>query len=218
MLLRPRTADELYRQITSTIEREGDEDLRLVETELTEFMRRFSDDPRVEELSEYVAKIEFQRMQRKARTRSRIVGAESLGPIEQHYLHALGLVESDPAQAAAILSDLIALYDPLQVTAEGRIATGNDRSTLSEDDRRWLVLARHELKKLDGQAREKAKLQMPAIEERLAAAEVVARTRPDDAMRMYRAIIRLYGDMPWAARAVERAQSALEAMEAQPVE
>lgn len=214
LLLRPQTADELYAHVASTVERDGDEDLRIIEPELTEFMRRFPDDPRAAELKQYADKIEFQRMQRKARARSRIAGAESLGPIEQLYLSALGLVSSDPVQAAAMLSDLIDLYDPLGVTADGQIVTGNDRSALTEDDRRWLVLARQELKKLTDQADAEAKQELPAIEERLAAAEVVARNRPAEAMRMYRAIIRLYRNTPWAANVVSKAQAALDAMQA----
>src|SRR5690606_26508253 len=103
-LLRPRTADELYAQVTSTVERDGDEDLRIIEPELTEFMQRFPDDPRAAERAQYTEKIEFQGMQRRARARSRIAGAEQLGRIEQLYLSALGLVSSDPVQAAAMLS------------------------------------------------------------------------------------------------------------------
>jgi hypothetical protein len=212
-LFRPASADELYAQITSAIEREGDEDLRLVETELTEFMKRFPDDPRKDELATYVSQLEFQRLQRKARTRSRIAGAKSLGPIEQLYLSALGMVETDPVKAATMLSSLIDLYDPLGVTAGGQVATGNDRSALTEDDRRWLVLARKELKKLDDQATADAKHELPAVEERLAAAEVVARVRPEQAKKMYQAIVSLYRDAPWAAAAVKKAQVALDAME-----
>jgi serine/threonine-protein kinase len=212
-LFRPATADELYGRITSTIEREGDEDLRLVEAELTQFMERFPHDPRKDELATYVSQLEFQRLQRKARTRSHISGAKSLGPIEQLYLNALGMVEADPLRAAVTLSGLIDLYDPLGVTVDGQVATGNDRSALTEDDRRWLVLARKELKKLDDQASADAKQELPAIEERLAAAAVVARARPEQAKKMYEAIIRLYGDAPWAAVAVEKAQAALEGTE-----
>lgn len=212
-LFRPATADELYERITSTIEREGDEDLRLVETELTEFMKRFHDDPRKEELTNYVSQLEFQRLQRKARTRSRISGAKNLGPIEQLYLSALGMVDTDPAKAAATLRSLIDLYDPLGVTADGQVTTGNDRSALTEGDRRWLVLARQELKKLNDQVGADARQELPAIEERLAAAKVVARVRPEQAKKMYEAIIGLYGDAPWAAPAVKKAQAALAAME-----
>lgn len=212
-LFRPASPDELYTRITSTIEREGDEDLRLIEAELNEFMKRFPDDPRKDELSAYVSQLEFQRMQRKARTRSHIAGAKNLGPIEQLYLQALGLVDTNPARAATTLSDLIDLYDPLGVTADGQVETGNDRSALTQDDRQWLVLARKELKKLNDQASAEAMQERPAVEERLAAAGVVARSRPEQAKKMYRAIISLYGDMPWATEVVEKARVSLDAME-----
>jgi serine/threonine-protein kinase len=212
-LFQPATADELYERITSTIEREGDQDLRLVEAELIQFMQRFPDDSRKEELATYVSQLEFQRLQRKARTRSRIPGAKSLGPIEQLYLNAVGMVDTEPVKAATILSSLIDLYDPLGMTMDGEVSTGNDRSALSEDDRRWLVLARKELKKLNDQVNVDAQQELPAIEERLAAAAVVARVRPEQAKKMYEAIIRLYREAPWATAAVKKAQVALDALE-----
>jgi hypothetical protein len=112
-------------------------------------------------------------------------------------------------QSAAKLSDLIDLYDPLGVTANGEVATGNDRSALTADDRKWLVLARQELAKLKNQSDEEAKEQLPAVKERMAAAEVVAGVRPEQAKLMYRAIIRLYGDKPWAAAEVKQAREKL---------
>lgn len=206
-LLRPATADELFHSITATVDREGDSDLRLIETELTEFMERFPDDPRAGELANYVDQLEFQRLERKARVQGRVPGAKDIGPIQQLYMEALASTQVE--QSAAKLSDLIDLYDPLGVTANGEVATGNDRSALTADDRKWLVLARQELAKLKNQSDEEAKEQLPAVKERMAAAEVVAGVRPEQAKLMYRAIIRLYGDKPWAAAEVKQAREKL---------
>ncbi len=210
-LLRPATADELFTSITATVDREGDSDLRVIETELTEFMERFPDDPRAGELSSYVDQLEFQRLERKARVQGRVPGAKDIGPIQQLYMEALA--SPNPEQSAAKLSDLIDLYDPLGVTADGEVATGNDRSALTADDRKWLVLARQELAKLKNQSDEEAKEQLPAVKERMAAAEVVAGVQPEQAKLMYRAIIRLYGDKPWAAVEVKQAREKLESLE-----
>ena len=212
-LFRPATADELFTKITTTIDREGDADLRLIETELTEFMKRFPQDSRSAELAGYVDQLDFQRLQRQARSRSHFLGTKNLDPIEQLYLSALAVEEIDPVKAQAKLSDLIDLYDPLGVTASGKVTTGNDRSALTEENRRWLVLARQELKKLNEQLGADAKQQLPAVQERLAAAGVVARTRPVQAKLMYQAIIRLYGNEPWAADAVAKARESLDELE-----
>ncbi len=212
-LLRPATADELFNSITTTIDREGENDLRLIETELTEFLERFPNDPRTEKLTSYVDQLEFQRLERKARMQSRVVGATHIGPIQQLYMAALALAQ--PEQATAKLSDLVDLYDPLGVTADGEVTIGHDRSALTADDRKWLVLARQQLAKLKDQSDEEAKEQLPAVKERLAAAEVVTRNRPEQAKLMYRAIIRLYGDKPWAAAEVEQAREKLATLESE---
>jgi hypothetical protein len=185
----------------------------VIESELTEFMKRFPDDPRAAELTDYVQQLEFQRLQRKARMRSRVAGAKGIGPIEQFYLAGLVMADSDAARAQVILSDMIDLYDPLGVTADGQVATGNDRSALTEEDRQWLVLARKELAKLAEKTSDEAKQQLPAVKERLAAAKVVARNHPEKAERMYRAIISLYDGEPWAAEAVSTARKSLAALE-----
>jgi hypothetical protein len=210
--MRPASADELFATITSTVESKGDEDLRVIEDELTEFMKRFPQDPRAPELTDYVEQLEIQRLQRKARLSS-VPGTKGFGPIVQLYLAGLTTADSDATRAKAMFADLIDLYDPLGVTADGQVETGRDRSALTEEDRRWLVLARQELAKLSEKTSDEAKRQLPAVKERLAAAEVVARNHPQKAVLMYRAIIGLYGEQPWAAEAVSTARKSLADLE-----
>jgi eukaryotic-like serine/threonine-protein kinase len=212
-LMRPATADELFATITATVDSHGDEDLRVIENELTEFLTRFPNDPRVEELTIYLQQLEFQRLQRTARMRSRVAGTKEVGPILQLYLAGLAMAESDAVRANKMLADLIDLYDPLGVTADGQVATGNDRSALTEEDRKWLVLARKELAKLADKTNEEAKQQLPTIKERLAAAKIVASNHPEKAVRMYRAIISLYSGEPWADDVVASARKSLHELE-----
>jgi eukaryotic-like serine/threonine-protein kinase len=212
-LLRPATADELYHEITTTVENEGDDNLRIVERELDEFMDRFPDDERAAELSEYVQQLEFQKLQRRARLRNNVGGEAELGPIVELYLSAMAVVESDPPRAKQMLSDLIDLYDPLGVTAAGEVTAGRDRSALTEEDRRWLVQVRKELDELNRKTQAEAAKQLPAVKERLAAAKVVLGNRPEQGKRMYQAIIRLYEDQPWATAQVAEARRILDEME-----
>jgi serine/threonine protein kinase len=212
-LLKPATADELYHEITTTVENEGDDNLRIIERELSEFMQRFPDDERATELAEYVQQLEFQKLQRRARLQNNLGGEAELGPIVQLYMSAMSIVDTDPTRAKQILADLIDLYDPLGVTASGEVATGRDRSALSEENRRWLVQARKELEELNLESQSEAEKQLPSVKERLAAAGVVARNRPEQGKRMYQAIIRLYENQPWAAAQVAEARRILDEME-----
>jgi hypothetical protein len=77
----------------------------------------------------------------------------------------------------------------------------------------WLVLALKELNELNLESQAEATKQLPAVKERLAAAGVVARNRPEQAQRMCEAIIRLYRDQPWAAAQVAEARKILDEME-----
>ena len=98
------------------------------------------------------------------------------------------------------------------------MTTGRDRSALSEENRRWLVQARKELEELNLESQAEATKQLPAVKERLAAAGVVARNRPEQGKRMYQAIIRLYENQPWAGAQVAEARKILGEMEETEIE
>lgn len=208
-LTRPPTADQLFATITATIEREGDSDLRSIASELSDFIDWFPEDPRAAVVTGHLEQLEYQKLARQARSKSRFSGASELGPIEQLYLQAISISQEKPSHAEQLLTDLIALYDPSDATAEGANDAAVKTNQLTEDESRWLVLARQELSRLQELNHEFAASQLPALNEQLRLAASIAKRNPSRAARMYRAFVRLYGGEPWAAEVVAEAEKSL---------
>ena len=118
-------------------------------------------------------------------------------PIQRAYVEAKRHVLIDPEVALAKLSALIDVYD--------------DDSTDSDVTRHYVKLARQQRdrvqKQIDSYAPEGRKL----VESRIARAAEIAAENPTLARRIYRGVIELYGEKPWAADLVAQAQAALDA-------
>jgi hypothetical protein len=205
-LARPYTADELYALIESTLDQEGEAGLRGLEHHLDDFAQRFPDDPRNAKLNKARQQLEFQKFQRQAENQARRGGENGDSPVGTLYLQAARRAESEPTQALVMLQSLVTLYDPTGTTAQldptGELTT----------DQRWLVLARRKLAELDASLKAQAQSQLPALNRQLNLAMQITTTNPDLAERMFQAIIRLYGDQPWAADVVAAARQRLAAM------
>lgn len=209
-LFRPATADELYQEISETIDNEGTEDLRPIADELAEFLDRFPLDERAEEVAGYADMLELQKTERRAMAKSRFTSASKLGAVESLYLEARSAIESDPARGRRLLRDIIALYDPHNETAEGTESAPGVPSDLSEQDRVWLLLARQQLERAQNEADKIATTQLPILKSRLQAARKMEHSDPASAADMYRAFVHLYHDELWAAELVAQAQSRLQ--------
>jgi serine/threonine-protein kinase len=118
-------------------------------------------------------------------------------PIQRAYVEAKRHVPIDPEVALAKFSALIDVYD--------------DDSTDSDVTRHYVKLARQQRdrvqKQIDSYAPEGRKL----VESRIARAAEVAADNPTLARRIYRGVIELYGEKPWAADLVAQARAALNA-------
>jgi len=208
-LMRPATSDDLFRQITTTIDQQGTDDLRVVSGQLQEFLERFPEDPRARQLEPYLEQLAFQKFERQAHLRSRMAGTGGESPLERVYFNAMAVAKEDPARGLAMLKSLLALYDPTETTADPK---GSNDSPL-DGDQRWLPLARRQVEKLRAQVKEQAADQLPSLRERLALAEELQKTHPEQARRMYQAIIELYAGQGWAREIVEQARKRLSATE-----
>ncbi|MCA9230796.1 MAG: serine/threonine protein kinase [Planctomycetales bacterium] len=202
-LMQPTGADELYEQIVTRIDDRGLEDLRMVSSELEDFLTRFPEDTRAVEIQQYQQRLEFQRFERQARRKSRSGSAEGASPVESTYYAALSLAEHDPARALEILQSLLMLYDPTGQTAGGAQLQAAELD--QEGDFVWLVLVRKQIEELRAKVQMQAERQVPLLRQRLAAAAELHQTHPAQANRMYRAIVYLYGSQPWAKDIVEEA-------------
>ena len=210
-LMRPYTADELYEVIVQRIEEDGTKDLRHVAGELDDFQDRFSEDARNQELDAYRKKLKFQRFERTARAKSLGSGGKRTSLIGQAYLQAINGAEGSPSETLAKLQALIDLYDP------GGTIQGNRTSLdveIDEADRRWLELSAQKIEELRSAIESEAAAHLPALRERLTKAAKLQKTNTVQAVRIYKAMIRLYGDQSWASDAVEQAERELDRISA----
>ncbi len=74
-----------------------------------------------------------------------------------------------------------------------------------------MALARQHLGQLQAQIEERARYDVQVLQGRLDAADALENSNPAAARAMREAIIKLYGDKPWAAPVVERATADLAA-------
>lgn len=191
---RPLTADALHAEIAAEIEENGADDLRRLDDEITEFVERFPGDPRIEEVRAYAAELELQRLERRVLTRARLRGSAASHPAEAAYLEAVAQEATNPAEAAALLEAIVALYAP--------------RSGEPVEDE-YATLAERRLADIRQSAEAECAEQLPAVRERLSAAKRLEAEDPARARQMFAALVKLYGDRAWAADVVAEAQAHL---------
>jgi eukaryotic-like serine/threonine-protein kinase len=198
-LSRPPSADHLYETISSHVETNDDASFSSVGSEVEEFLSRYPDDPRADELQQYKERIELDRLERKLLRQARGSGVSdaSLLPVEQLYLQAVQDAQSSPENTAALLQSLIDLYGP---------TAGNDQNAQVAA---VVQLANSRLAALREQMAEQRQRQLKSLQERLAAAGQLMETDSQQAAGMYRAIIGLHERDDWAATAVDEARQRL---------
>jgi len=198
-LLRPPSANHLYDRITARTTDDSIDSLLPAEDDIAQFMELYPEDHRCAELRKYQNRIELHRLEQKFRLRARgLAGTEGLLPIEQDFLEALNYVRFAPDRATRRLRALIDLY-------------GGEQHDPTSRSGRCLELARRRLAQLREQIAPKTDERLAQILKQLDRANELARTEPPRARAMYRAVIELYQDKPWAAEAVDRARQGLDA-------
>lgn len=116
-------------------------------------------------------------------------------PIERAYTEAKRYILINPELAAARLEALVDVYD--------------DGEANSEVTRHFLRLARQQLARVERQIERYVGEGRKLVESRLAKAGELGAADPA-AQKIYRGIIELYAEKPWAADLVDRARKALE--------
>jgi len=193
--LRPPSADVLYNRIVARYDGTG-ASLSSSESDIEEFLKLYPDDSRADQLREHQKTIALDQLERQIeRLGANLSGGAELLPVERAYIEALRYARLDPERGIARLQALLDLYGP---------ETG-----AAEPTARCLELARLRLKELRAQVDGAAPDVQVLLKERLAEADRISATDPARARAMYRAIIELYADKPWAAAAVRHARNAL---------
>jgi hypothetical protein len=205
-LSRPPSADDLYATISQRGDREDDASLINVEGEIDRFLNSYANDPRASELLRYKQRIELEKTERKLWRKARQAESDSdpsLLPVEELYLRAANLIENSPEDADALLQSLTDLYGPKSADP-------------SESDVAAVVqLAEQRLSALRADLTKRHERALTALNERLAVAERLSQTEPQQAVAMYRAIIALHHDNAWAKEVVTKAQAQLEELNPQ---
>ncbi len=195
--LQPPSADALYGKITARTAAGAITSLAAAADDIEEFLMRFPEDSRCEQLRDYQREIDLHRLEQKFKLRAKgLAGTENLVPIERAYLEAINYVQFDPERAVAKLQALIDLY--------------NHRAERSGPTGQCLELARRRLAQFREQLDRQTVQHLALIQDRLDRAKRLSETEPERAQAMYRAVIELYQHKPWAAQAVRRARDVLE--------
>ncbi len=194
--LQPPTADALAGRIDAAVSDDSIESLRRAESDIRDFLSRYSDDRRGEKYSEYQQRLDLDDLQRSFDSPiQRLSREKNMSPIERAYSEAMNYVQLDPEVGMAKLQAIVDLYGQ-QDREPGR-------------DQLCLILAQRRLAELRKEVKKRSVEQLSLLQDRLNAADVLRKSEPEQAKAMYRAVVELYCDKPWAAPAVRRAQKAL---------
>jgi len=198
ILTRPPTADKLFDRIEEVAAGGQSDHLADAEGDIQKFLERFPGDLRVVKLKGYQEEIELQRLERRLQREPRqpALGSSVL-PIQRDFTEAIALAPTEPHLAAAKLQAILDLYGQ---TPDSPERTGQ-----------FLELTRRHLKQLREQIAQQAAERLAAIDEKLQQAKDLQATDPAKARAIWRGIIELYGDKPWAAERVAEAKAALAA-------
>jgi len=196
-LLQAPSADALYARIKAATDDETFKSSLDVQKAIDQFLQRYSDDPRCEQVRRYQREIDLDRLRRKLEREAKgDRSSQELLPIERAYLDAIYESGHDPECGLAKLQALVNLYP---------------REDLSGRVGQCLDLARREVQELRLKVAKINAESQVELKGRLELAEELKRKEPAKAQAIWRAMIELYQEKPWAAEAVQRARSALDA-------
>jgi serine/threonine-protein kinase len=211
---RPPAADRLYAAITEAAERGGGAELPAVEAEMTRFLELYPDDERASDVRQHREALEQYRLDRQLARSARRGTIRETTPAERGYQQALQLAASDPAAALDRFEALVAVFGPSKRDTD---QPGEDQP--KEDPA--VGLARQQIERLRPLAERAITEERQLVERQLQrAAEWAASDRPPGdraaAESIWRGVVLLYADKPWARPLVEQAQQRLAQPSAEP--
>lgn len=193
LVMRPPSPDRLYASIHSVAEENDIVLLSNREDQVREFVERFPDDPRCDEVKDWLERIDIHLEQTKWEFRTRqLVSLESLSPVQRAYLDATQDRRTNPELTVLRLQALIDVF--------------GDPPDSSPQDQGYLQLARRQLEQFRRTIERASGHQLEALEERIKFADGLRKSNPRRAEAIWRGIVDLYGDKPWASEAVASAK------------
>lgn len=191
----PPSADRLYEQI-SAVALSDSEELSTAGDDIQQFLALYPNDPRHDEITGYQEEIELDRLQRNFERRGRRLNAATeLTPVERAYLDAVETGRSRPEEAVAKLQAIVDVY--------------GQQGDASRSTKQVVDLAGRQLLRLRTAADESGKAHLEELRQSLATAKERQATDPQAAAAIYRGIVLLYQDKPWAAEVVAAARQGM---------
>jgi serine/threonine-protein kinase len=198
-LTRPPSAQALFARIDAAASNDTDPNaLRNAEDDVQSFLERFPHDEHAAAVKNYQDEINLQKLQSRFQLRARdLAHDDSLAPAELDYMEAMNYLSLDPERAINRLQAVVDLY--------GSAGDPSERTT------ECVELARRELQQLRLQAAKTVPQYLALINSNLRKAEQLRASAPEQAQAIWRSIVTLYGDKPWATEQVAKAKAALAA-------
>jgi serine/threonine-protein kinase len=196
-LTRPPSADQLFANIQTAAESGTDDELIANEDDMRKFLLYFPEEPRREQVTDWLADVKLARLNRRLELISRSpITPRNVRPIELLLLKAIRTEITDEASAAKQLQAILAFFPPGE--------------SLGDEDRRCIDLARRRLIELKRAATGIDEQQRDFVVERLKIATEVAKDDPDTARRIRQGIVDLYQKDLWAQEYVKEARHLLD--------
>jgi serine/threonine-protein kinase len=190
-MLQPLSADALYRRIDQRTSEGSPDSVELAEDDIKQFLNRFPADVRCSKLNDDVNRLETFRLERDLRMNLK----NALTPVEHCYIDALNASRTDVDTGIEKFEALVDLF--------------SSRNENSPTEQRCIALAKRRIDELGKQSEQQHKEMLIAVKRSLDRADGLAKSEPEQAAKIRRAVIKLYSGKSWADEAVERARTAL---------
>lgn len=192
------SADEIYNRVKAVADEGDSKGLVDLEPDVESFLASYPDDSRAEEMRQIQEEIELFRLQRQFELRARRVGGtDALSPIERAYMEAVRLTTTDPDAALSKYQALVDVY--------GSAPDIGDTPLQRRTNEQCIDLARKQIDRLQSGNDKTNAQQRKLIEMQLARAKKLSASDPAAAAKIYRGIVELYRNKPWAADLVKQA-------------
>jgi serine/threonine-protein kinase len=200
MATRQPSADRLYGQIMAAANQGETSALVGVEAQMQAFREQFAGDPRAGEVNSLADKLAQYRLEKKAVQEARrgTMNVDA-SPVERAYNESLSLLPSEPEAALERFEAVVAVFE------------GNQVAGKSGDESHWVELAREQAERLRPVVERLIQEQRFAARRQLERADDLAKTDPQAALRIWRGIVTLFGEKPWAQELVANAQQRIAA-------
>jgi eukaryotic-like serine/threonine-protein kinase len=195
-MLQPLSADALYRRIEQRTADGSADAVQQAEDDIKLFLTRFPTDTRSGRLNEDLDRLETWRLERRLEKQAGAMSLKNpLTPVERCYVEALNTARVDVDAAVEKFQAMVDLF-------EGRAEN-------SAAELRCIELARRRIDELGKRSDLLHKELLTAVKKSLDRADELAKSDPQRATKIRKAVVNLWSGKSWADEAVQRARAAM---------